>query len=110
MSDNSRQYVSLDFSNFLKENNVRKLKTTPYNPTSNGISERLNQTIFKTIKIYKGSKISIVLRYIKLNLNKTYNTAVKNFPFDILEAYKNHIFIQKIKKINEDKRNLNLKI
>ncbi|KAG0434987.1 Retrovirus-related Pol polyprotein from transposon 17.6 [Dictyocoela muelleri] len=112
ISDNGRQYLSLDFSNFLKENNIKHIKTTPYNPTSNGISERLNQTILKTMKIYKGGKISRVPRYIKLNLNEAYNTAVENFPIDILEAYKNknHIFIQKIKKkINEDKRNLNLK-
>lgn len=45
LSDRGRQYISQNFENFLKKEGVKHLITSPYNPTGNSISERINQTI-----------------------------------------------------------------
>ncbi|KAG0420257.1 Pro-Pol polyprotein, partial [Dictyocoela muelleri] len=81
-------------------------KITPYNPTSNGISERLNQTIVKLLKIFKHSRINKIIPIIKTNLNNVYNTAIENFPNDIFLNYKNNksLDLTKIKEIDELKR------
>ncbi|KAG0435772.1 Pro-Pol polyprotein [Dictyocoela muelleri] len=111
ISDNGRQYTSLEFSEFIKNNNMKHIKISSYNPTANGISERLNQTILKIFRIYKGNCIQKIIPIIKKNLNENYNTAIKNFPSDIFNKYiKNEtINLKQIKSIDNFKRNLSNK-
>ncbi|UYV82662.1 K02A2.6-like [Cordylochernes scorpioides] len=38
--DNGRQFVSDEFEKFTKMNGIRHTKTSPYNPSTNGLAER----------------------------------------------------------------------
>ncbi|KAG0428014.1 Retrovirus-related Pol polyprotein from transposon [Dictyocoela muelleri] len=65
------------------------------------------------MKIYKNFSIKEVLEKIKLNLNETYNTAIKNFPKDVFYNFKNKINsdeILKIKNINKSIKIKNMKL
>ncbi|KAG0420421.1 Transposon Tf2-6 polyprotein [Dictyocoela roeselum] len=107
ISDNGRQYVSIEFKNYLDKLGIKHIKTSAYNPTSNGISERINQTIIKVLKIFKGNTIKKITILILKNLNQCYNTAIQNFPEKILDGYKNDKYqteIEKVKQLNELKR------
>lgn len=42
LTDQGRQYIAQDIQDFFIENNIKHIKTTPFNPECNGISERLN--------------------------------------------------------------------
>lgn len=45
VSDNGTSFISSDMQNFLKANNIRHVKTAPYHPATNGLAERMVQTI-----------------------------------------------------------------
>ena len=47
VSDNGPQFISQDFTNFLKQNGVKQTLVPPYHPSSNGAAERTVQ-ILKT--------------------------------------------------------------
>ncbi|KAG0442508.1 Transposon Tf2-9 polyprotein [Dictyocoela muelleri] len=53
ITDNGKQYTSKAFLRFLKNKNIKHRRTSPYNPQSNGISERINQTISRIINSNK---------------------------------------------------------
>ncbi|UYV81547.1 hypothetical protein LAZ67_20001502 [Cordylochernes scorpioides] len=40
LADNGRQFVSGEFEQFTKMNGIRHTKTSPYNPSTNGLAER----------------------------------------------------------------------
>lgn len=49
LTDNGRNYVSQTFNDFLKRKGIKHLLCTPYNPTGNSISERVNPTITRVL-------------------------------------------------------------
>ena len=49
-TDNCRQFTSVLFSNFCKDNNIKHVRTSPLHSQSNGISERFNGTLNDMIK------------------------------------------------------------
>ena len=50
VTDNGSQFVSEEFSTFLRNNGIRHFKSTPYHPSTNGAAERLVQTFKNAIK------------------------------------------------------------
>ena len=44
VSDNGPQFVSAEFTQFLKSNGVKHIKSAPYHPSTNGIAERFVQS------------------------------------------------------------------
>ena len=50
-SDRGSVFESHDFRSFLERWNVRKTRTTPYNPAGNGQCERVNGIIWRTVKL-----------------------------------------------------------
>ena len=44
VSDNGPQFVSAEFSQFLKGNSIKHIKSAPYHPSTNGIAERFVQS------------------------------------------------------------------
>jgi len=46
-TDCGLEYCGEDFDNFLKNEGIRREKTAPYSPSSNGTSERLNRTLIE---------------------------------------------------------------
>ncbi|KAG0442136.1 Transposon Tf2-9 polyprotein [Dictyocoela muelleri] len=87
LSDLGRQYVSNEFENFLKNNEIIHVKTSPYNPTANSISERLNSTIANILRIYRGFSLSETIKKIEVNLNLTYHSIIKSSPSEIIYGY-----------------------
>ncbi|XP_040355390.1 uncharacterized protein K02A2.6-like [Ixodes scapularis] len=49
VSDNGPQFVSDEFSEFMRVNGIKHVKTPPYHAASNGAAERLVQTTKKTL-------------------------------------------------------------
>jgi hypothetical protein len=47
-SDGGKEYLNHHFGTFCKTNGIIQEHTTPYSPQSNGVSERLNQTLVRT--------------------------------------------------------------
>lgn len=60
LTDQGRSYISTKFFEFLKTKEIKHLITTPYNPTGNSISERINQTITRVLQTNKKQRLSIV--------------------------------------------------
>ena len=50
VSDNSPRFVSQEFADFLKQNGVKHVRSTPYHPSTNGLVERFIQTFKKAMK------------------------------------------------------------
>ncbi|CAI7858687.1 unnamed protein product, partial [Closterium sp. NIES-53] len=49
-TDRGREFLSKDFSLWLKKNGIRHSLTMPYSPAMNGIAERANRTITETAR------------------------------------------------------------
>ena len=50
-SDRSMSFLSRGLNDFLLKKGIATSKTTPYHPTGNSQCERINQTVWKTIKL-----------------------------------------------------------
>lgn len=55
-SDNGPPFSSEDFANYCKRKNIRLIRTIPYWPQMNGLVERQNQGILRTLRIAKAIK------------------------------------------------------
>ena len=53
VSDNGPQFVSDQFAQFLKQNGIKHFRSSPYHPSSNGLTERFIQTLKKALKASK---------------------------------------------------------
>ena len=51
-SDQGRQYESQLFSETCKVQHIKKTRTTPYHPQSDGMAEQFNKTLVRTLKSY----------------------------------------------------------
>jgi IS30 family transposase len=49
--DNGGEYVNNELSRILEESGIEFVKTVPFNPKSNGIAEKLNRTLFNTVRV-----------------------------------------------------------
>ncbi|WUR03323.1 DNA-damage inducible DDI1 domain-containing protein [Vairimorpha necatrix] len=58
--DNGKHYTSKEFEKFCNIEEIKITNTPKYHPSSNGISERLNQMIAEVLRIYKGEQIDNV--------------------------------------------------
>lgn len=69
INDQGRQYISKKFIDFATKYSIKHTTTSPYNPTANGISERLNQTISTAMRMFKNEAIENISRKLKKRLN-----------------------------------------
>ena len=51
ITDNGRNYIGTNFKRLLHKNNIKHIKTTPYNPQANGMVEKANHTIVTKLKM-----------------------------------------------------------
>ncbi|KAI5161153.1 hypothetical protein NEAUS03_1518, partial [Nematocida ausubeli] len=87
---------------FLKELNIRQIHSTPYNPTGNSISERINQNIKFILAHDANIKIGKAVELIHRRLNYTYHRTVKCTPFELIYGY--HPLDPKQKPFDKDKK------
>ena len=50
-SDRGSAFMSAEFKRYLLDKGIASSRTTSYNPAGNGQVERLNQTLWQTIKL-----------------------------------------------------------
>ncbi|XP_054275440.1 uncharacterized protein K02A2.6-like [Macrosteles quadrilineatus] len=77
VSDNGRQFVSLEFEKFLKSNGIRHKRSAPYHPATNGQVERYVQDLKDTIRAMHFEEGSIELklqRYFKAYRRASHST------------------------------------
>lgn len=80
LTDQGRNYTSREFCEYLKEKAIRNSTTTPYNPTGNSISERINQTITRVMQTHKGERLREVIKKINYVLQNQYHSRLACSP------------------------------
>ena len=53
VTDNGPQFVAHEFQMFVKANNIKHTKSSPYHPATNGLAERFVQTLKRALKVSK---------------------------------------------------------
>ena len=85
VTDNGPQFVSQEFSSFMKVNGIKHIKMSPYHPASNGVVERFVQT-FKnamTTKLHKGVSVSQQLASFLLSYRTTPHSTTNVTPTEL---------------------------
>ena len=54
VSDNDTAFKSLEFQEFMKQNGIAHLRTTPYHPASNDLAKQAVQTLKASMKQMQG--------------------------------------------------------
>lgn len=68
VTDNGRTFISHDFQQFLKLNDIRHKLTSPYNPATNGQAERFVQTLKRSLQRMNCNPTNVNLALSKLLL------------------------------------------
>lgn len=120
LSDQGRQYISTEFKEYTKGLGAKNIFSTPYNPTGNGIAERINSKITFAMCHFKHLGIQNCIELAQRKLRHSYNRSLKTIPSTLIsntdnksqldQAYKNLVknSIQNMSKINK-KRNTSIK-
>ncbi|RWS24392.1 uncharacterized protein B4U80_01971, partial [Leptotrombidium deliense] len=101
-TDNGPQFVSIEFEEWCKRNNVRHSTSTPYHPASNGIAERAVQTFKQGFK-----KQSVECKHTRLqrflfNYRNTVHTATGETPSQMLFRRKLRTPLDNIKPSSQE--------
>jgi hypothetical protein len=59
VSDNGPQFVSEEFSTFMKANGIQHIKSAPYHPATNGLAERMVQTFKYRMKAAEANSTTV---------------------------------------------------
>ena len=62
VSDNGPQFVSEQFEQFMRYNDIRHTTSAPYHPRTNGLAERFVQTLKQALRASRSSDSSILTR------------------------------------------------
>ncbi|KAI5188004.1 hypothetical protein NEHOM01_2485, partial [Nematocida homosporus] len=88
LHDQGRQYVAEETQQFLREKGAKSVRTSPYNPTGNSVSERLNQEIVFVLSHFKRThSISECIRMAEKRLQQTYHRTIACTPFELVHGY-----------------------
>ncbi|KAG0420322.1 Transposon Tf2-9 polyprotein, partial [Dictyocoela roeselum] len=103
LTDNGRQFTSNNFKNLMKKYGIKHVTSAPYNPTGNGVVERINKEIGIVLRLSRGSNVKELKDKIWIRLNCTFNRNTGYPPYEIY--YKRPIFknINVNVNINKDK-------
>ncbi|MGL5707608.1 MAG: reverse transcriptase domain-containing protein [Aeromonas sp.] len=87
LSDNGTQFTSLKLKKLAISYGIRQIFATPFNPTGNAISERINQKITDVIRKNMNRTIKTVMGYINFALQNTYNRIIQSSPNEIVNKF-----------------------
>ena len=62
VSDNGSQFTSEEFSVFMQMNGVKHVRSAPYHPSTNGLAERIVQSLKHSLKASQSSGLSLSQR------------------------------------------------
>ncbi|MEG0619308.1 MAG: reverse transcriptase domain-containing protein [Bacilli bacterium] len=122
LSDNGTCYRSENTTGFLRKHNITCTNTLPFNPASNGISERLNQNIKFISRITHNKITDKHIKLLEKSFNETFHTTINNIPSNIFfsnisEKVRNEIHNrtlrlnkQNIKRSNKNRKQYEYKI
>lgn len=92
LSDNGRQFISMNFQKLLSKYSIQQINTAPSNPTGNGIVERLNLEIGLVLRLSRGTDLKTLKNNILRRINCTCNKTLGFSPIEIfsrLSIFKN---------------------
>ncbi|RXG73158.1 Pro-Pol polyprotein [Armadillidium vulgare] len=71
LSDNAREFRGPEFEELLILHNIKHIYTTPYNPASNGITERVNRTLIQYLREEYNHSILTLFSTIDLRISSS---------------------------------------
>ncbi|UYV60396.1 K02A2.6-like [Cordylochernes scorpioides] len=85
VTDNGRQFVSSEFEEFTTINGIRHTKTSPYNPSTNGLAERYVHEFKNSLRKNQGkNSIEINLQRFLFTHRAFPQTVLKESPAELL--------------------------
>ncbi|XP_059062802.1 uncharacterized protein K02A2.6-like [Achroia grisella] len=84
VSDNGTSFVSGDMKHFLQANKIRQVTTAPYHPATNGLAERMVQTVKDKLKKMNDLSWDIKIPNLWLGLRVTPCTGTNKTPAELL--------------------------
>ncbi|UYV68293.1 K02A2.6-like, partial [Cordylochernes scorpioides] len=85
VTDNGRQFVSSEFEEFTKINGIRHTKTSPYNPSTNGLAERYVREFKNSLRKNQGKdSVEINLQRFLFAHRAFPQTVLKESPAELL--------------------------
>ncbi len=102
LTDNGKQYVGNVLKLFCDTYKIKKLFSTPYNPTGNSIAGRINATITTSLKTLKNYKFENSIKVVEMAMNNSYHSSLHCFPFEFFN--KKSVFdpMDRLLKFNSD--------
>lgn len=90
LTDRRRQYVSEKMRDFCKQIGIKQTFTSAYNPSGNGISEKINQRIGNGLRLQKGTNIKKAVERIEKTMNELYHFTLGYSPYNIARRLTEH--------------------
>ena len=84
VSDNGSCFTSEEFEQFLNKNGIKHVKTAPYHPASNGLTERAVQTVKEGMKKLKEGSIETKVSCFLFQYRITPQTTAGVAPAELL--------------------------
>ena len=84
VSDNGSGFTSTEFSEFLRENGIKHIRSAPYHPSSNGQAERCVRTFKEALKKLTGGDIQAKLCKLLLRYRITPHSRTGFAPCELL--------------------------
>ncbi|KRH93757.1 pol polyprotein, partial [Pseudoloma neurophilia] len=103
LSDQGKCYTADATKAFLKEKKIKQIFASTYNPTGNGISERINQTISTVLRIYKGWDLKLLKIVLENRLNNIFHYGIKMIPTEAAKLPS----IDRVEENRNEKRRIN---
>jgi transposase InsO family protein len=92
LTDRGSQFISSEFTGYLKKNNIKASLTSTYHPQCDGLTERANQNILNKLRLLQPSKNITLKEKIKMGtqaINNSTNSTTDRAPQSIINELKN---------------------
>ncbi|KAG0436371.1 IgE-binding protein, partial [Dictyocoela muelleri] len=83
LSDNGKQFNSINFKTLLEKYKITHITSAPYNPTGNSLVERSNREIGFVLRLMRGKGLNDLKKGIWRRFNCTSNSHTKYTPYEI---------------------------